>query len=184
MAEIKEFPKILNSLATKDLLEIYRQGSEKLSFLVCDLDQDQLREKPFIDKWSVQELVFHLLDAEYVGLVRMKMVLSEIGASLPFYDQELWAEKMDYNMRSLGEVHDAVRLFHLLRENNYFYLSSLEKDCWDKKGIHPKYGEITLRNLLEIYTDHSERHLEQILERFENLGIKKNCCIDLKERLY
>jgi len=42
---------------------------------------------------------------------------------------------------------------------------------WDDlKGTHPDFGEVTLRNLLQLYADHSERHIEHILVSRKLLG--------------
>jgi hypothetical protein len=43
---------------------------------------------------------------------------------------------------------------------------------------------VTLRNLLELYADHSERHVAQIVERRERLGVPVDLAPLLAERLY
>src|SRR6185312_5900454 len=58
---------------------------------------------------------------------------------------------------------DTMALFRLLRRVTGRIFTFAQGDDWAASAIHPDYGEITLRNLLELYADHSERHVEQIL---------------------
>ncbi len=55
---------------------------------------------------------------------------------------------------------------------------------WTKQGTHPEYGPLSLRNLLELYADHSERHLEQILDIRTRLGRRLAMTRELPRRLY
>jgi hypothetical protein len=57
-----------------------------------------------------------------------------------------------------------MALLRLLRRVTGRIFTAAQGDDWSASAIHPDYGEITLRNLLELYADHSERHVEQILE--------------------
>src|SRR3989304_4335198 len=54
--------------------------------------------------------------------------------------------------------------FALLREENPNYICSLElnEKMLDKKGIHPEFGEVTLRQLLAAWVAHDLGHIAQI----------------------
>lgn len=181
---ISSCPTTYEKFSIEKLLEVYRLGAPKLAYLATGLQTEVLRAKPIENKWSIQEIIFHLLDAEMLGLIRMRMLIAEYNKTLPCYDQDKWAIAMDYNSRTENDVHEAIRSFYILRDNNAIMLEALPLQTWAKRAIHPEYESISLRNLLEIYTDHSERHLEQIMERLKLLGVEKNVEIDLKERLY
>jgi len=56
--------------------------------------------------------------------------------------------------------------------------------AWARTGRHAEWGEMTLRQLLELYADHGERHLSQILARREALGRPLAMDPLLPERLY
>jgi hypothetical protein len=54
--------------------------------------------------------------------------------------------------------------FEIIRKDNVGWLKSLnltETDL-DKKGMHPKLGEVTLRNLLATWVVHDLTHIAQI----------------------
>lgn len=55
---------------------------------------------------------------------------------------------------------------------------------WDKTVSHPEWGPLTLRQLLELYADHSERHIEQIVHMGELLGRAMEIPMMLTTRLY
>ncbi|MFW6201242.1 MAG: DinB family protein, partial [Gemmatimonadota bacterium] len=71
-----------------------------------------------------------------------------------------------------------------LRATTLPLLTAASADDWTRTGVHPDYGSITLRNLLELYADHTERHVEQIAERRELLGSPIGIEPLLPERLY
>ena len=51
----------------------------------------------------------------------------------------------------------------MIREVNTKLFLKLTKEDWMQVGHHPSRGLLSVRNLLELYADHGERHLEQIL---------------------
>jgi len=42
------------------------------------------------------------------------------------------------------------------------FFESLTEEQWQRSGVHPESGEITVESLLITYADHGEGHLDQI----------------------
>jgi hypothetical protein len=100
------------------------------------------------------------------------------------YDQERWTERLRHNEADVALLDDTLALFHLLRRITGRTFAAARGDDWNASALHPQYGEITLRNLLELYADHSERHVEQILECRAGLGVPLELPSLLPRRLY
>jgi hypothetical protein len=75
-------------------------------------------------------------------------------------------------------------MFELLRKSSAEVFNLTENSDWDKTGLHPQKGEISLRTILELYAEHVERHLEQILQRRNLIGKLLEMNLLLTERLY
>jgi hypothetical protein len=78
----------------------------------------------------------------------------------------------------------APRLFQELQASTAPVFRTAGADDRDKIGYHPGRGVMTLHQLLELYADHSERHIGQILERRAILDKWLDFPLLLEKRLY
>jgi hypothetical protein len=170
--------------STEQLLEAYRLAPGRLRAAVAGLGLEELRARPVAGKWSILEIALHVADSELVGAVRVRMVTAQPGVRLPGYDQDLWTVRLRHNDADAALLEETLALFAHLRAITGRILAAARGDDWAATGTHPEYGELTLRNLLELYADHGERHLEQILERRARLGRGMEMPILLPKRLY
>lgn len=178
------FPDLYQSISTAELLRIYGSGPARVREVLSGLSADQLRERADTDRWSIQEIAFHLADAEIMGAARVRLALAEPGAPVPVYDQDAWAGALDYSGAGSGDLDRALGLFELLRRTTERVLPEPGHDAWERSVEHPEWGTVTLRQLLELYADHSERHIARILEIRSDLGHALEYPLLLEERLY
>jgi hypothetical protein len=169
---------------TEQLLEAYREGPARLRAAIAGLSMEQMRAHPRPGKWSILEIVLHVVDSELSGAMRVRYIRAQPGVKLPMYDQDLWTARLRHNDADVGLLDDTLALFHLLRRITGRIFTAAQGDDWTASGVHADYGDITLRNLLELYADHSERHVEQILQCRAKLGMPLELPVLLERRLY
>jgi len=157
------FPDVYSQIETGKLLEVFDQGPARLRNVLADLTQNHLKANPRPGKWSIQEIVMHVADSEIMGAARIRQTYTQPGSSFAVYDQDVWANQLGYRELDNPAVQNALKLFESLRRTTSLIFHQARVEDWDKSGVHAEHGEVTLRNLLELYTDHSERHIEQIL---------------------
>lgn len=152
------------------LLEAFSSAPDRIRQAISDLSDEELHTHSPTRKWSIAEIVAHVVDSEIVGAMRARQVFAEPGASFPVYDQDAWADELAYASLDRSDLEQRLTLFRLLRETTgaIFWRASGEE--WKRAGFHPERGEMTLRQILELYADHGERHLSQIQELREYLG--------------
>lgn len=117
--------------------------------------------RPGPEGWSIRDVLIHLSDAELVGAVRFRLVLAEDEPLLPVYDQDLWKKRLHYLWRS---PEAALSLFQQTRFASAEMLQQCSLDAWERVGIHPEHGRLSLADLLETYTAHVDAHIAQIAE--------------------
>lgn len=179
------FPETYRAMETGHLLDVYARGPERLHRALDGLSDDALRARPIQGKWSVLEIAVHVADSEMVGAVRIRMVLAGPGEPvLPGYDQDRWSQRLGYRDVKAPHLARALESFAALRAATLPLLAAASPDDWSAAGIHPGRGRLTLRNLLELYADHSERHIEQIVALRGRLGTPVELEALLPERLY
>lgn len=173
-----------NEFSTEYLLNVYAQAPRRLKKSVAGLNEVELSVFPSADKWSIKEIVFHLLDSELIGSVRFRQTITQSDRKFPFYNQDIWTKQLEYQQRDIYELEEATDMFTLLRKSNTRLLQIAKNDQWNLTGIHPERGELTLRQVLELYTDHGERHIDQILARRRLFGKPCEMEVILQKRLY
>lgn len=72
--------RILSYVEDKEPLAIQAATAEKLNQLIKGAATSELRRRPAPEKWSANEIVAHLADAEIVIGYRLRLVLGSPGA--------------------------------------------------------------------------------------------------------
>lgn len=111
--------------------------------------------------WSVHQVLGHLVYGEEADwLVRTKIILDK-GTEEPFVPFDRVAQERLYSKTSLE---DLLKLFNKKRMQNLSELESFnlsEKDL-QKKGKHPEFGEVSLKEMLSAWVVHDLGHIVQI----------------------
>ncbi len=145
----------------EDAIEILKRTPSILEALVKDLPEQWSKVNEGGETWSVYDIVGHLIHGETTDWVnRMEIILrqSEDRTFPPF---ERFAMIEESKGKSLNQL---VAEFAEVRKKNIAILLSknLTEAQLDLKGIHPKFGEVTLRQLLSTWVAHDMGHLAQM----------------------
>lgn len=119
-----------------------------------------LLNRPGREGWSVRDVVVHLADAELVGALRFRMILAGEKPALPVYDPDTWKRRLHYLWRS---PEASLSLFQQTRFASAEMLRQCSASDWERVGVHPERGEVTLGELLTQYAGHAPEHVAQIL---------------------
>jgi hypothetical protein len=150
-------PHIMSELA--DLLERFRRGGELLAMATTGAAGPELDFKPAGNHLSVRQIVCHLADAEIVGAMRVRQIIAEDNPTLQYFDDDAWAEKLDYHKRKISH---ALENFRRLRTENHELLKDLPEPVFERTGTHSKDGPMSLRQLIDWYAHHLEGHVAEI----------------------
>lgn len=118
--------------------------------------------KPDPDHWCIQEVIFHLLDAEMNIYLRYRTCVAEPGKTVMAYDQDVWSSKLRYIDRDVDQA--LVGLSWLIQANHDF-LASLPEEDFTKTVTHPERGVLTLDRMVESYFGHIPHHIGQMRKR-------------------
>jgi uncharacterized damage-inducible protein DinB len=141
------------------LLERFRRGPELLAVVLTGVfgEEEDFTIAP--GKWSIRQLVAHLADTELIFAGRFRQILAEDGPPLLAFNQDLWAQNLDYARRKPKQSLETLRR---LRAENYDLLKELPAGAFDRAGNHSKDGPLTVHQLLERLTSHAEKHAQQM----------------------
>jgi uncharacterized damage-inducible protein DinB len=162
--------RILGNLEEKEPLGVQRETHKRLQKLVKPLSKAQLTRRPQPDKWSIAEILAHLVDAEIVGSWRMRVIIGSNGVPIQAFDQDVWAETFAYSRR---DPKLSLEVFRVLRENNLRMLKELRKDLWENYGMHSERGKETIAHLVRMFAGHDLNHLRQVEKIAKESGTSK-----------
>ena len=112
------------------------------------------------DTWSPYDIVGHLIHGERTDwMPRLEIILHKEDKKFIPYDR--FAQFKESEGKDLQQL---LSEFSELRKENLLKLRSLtlNEDDLNKTGIHPEFGDITLRQLLSTWTIHDLTHIAQI----------------------
>ena len=110
-------------------------------------------------KWSIRFILHHLADAETILLERIRRTISEPRPTLQVFDQDLWAERLDYQHRPLDL---SKQLYSAARDNIIHYAKHHYERDSAREFVHSTDGVKTLKMVIDKVGWHNQRHLDQI----------------------
>lgn len=113
-------------------------------------------------KWTVKELVGHLIDSEKIFAYRALRIARADKTPIEGYDQDGYIENARFNDSKLA---DLIEELTLLRRANIFFFKSLAEDDWTRTGT-ANNDEISVRALAFIITGHIRHHFNILKTRY------------------
>ncbi len=141
------------------LITQYENGVAEVEQSLADFPREALTAKPIPGKWSACEIVQHLADSEMRAAIRLRQLLTEDRPTIQAYDEELYAERLNYNGRDIAP---ALEAFRGARTSTAQLLAPMTDEDWAREGTHPQHPRYTADNWLEIYAAHAHNHAAQI----------------------
>lgn len=141
--------------------EILERTPAVLKTLLKGLGDEWLMQNEGPETFSPYDVIGHLIHGEKTDWVVRAKIILEFGIEKPFEPWDRFAQYEESRGKSLHEMLDE---FKKLRSVNISWLKSqeLKEEDFDKKGMHPSLGEVTLRNLLSTWVVHDLTHIAQI----------------------
>ena len=146
-------------------IELYGNGFDMLVEVLKDVPREIWQFKPTPTEWSVHEIIVHLADSETNAALRARKLIVEPGGTVMGYDQDQWANALDYHEHDLEDALEALRL---ARKTTYKLLKKQPDEVFEHIVWHPEYKEpYTFDNWLNIYSAHIPGHIEQIINNYK-----------------
>lgn len=157
----------MSQLPRGQLLEEYVRGAGEPGRWADGLTPAELDAHPQPGKWSVREVIVHVLDSDLIATHRMRRIVAEDLPLLIAYDETRFADRLDYS----GEnVTLACELFSLNRRWTGAWLGRMELGVWSRPGVHNQSGRVSLEDLVWGYIRHLSHHATFVAEKRRLLG--------------
>jgi len=145
-----------------DVLEMLRQQSDSFPEFVRSIDEKLATHAYAEGKWTIAEVIGHLLDTERVMAYRALYFARNSDVEQPGFDENLFVQNANYKERSLAALSEE---FQLLRKSNMMLFENLPGDAMMNKGI-ANGNPISVRALLYVIAGHLIHHWNILNERY------------------
>ncbi|MBI2214843.1 MAG: DinB family protein [Acidobacteria bacterium] len=146
----------------RDIIAALASQPDDLESLVGVVPEESTTFRYAEDKWSIRQLVGHLIDGERVFALRALCFSRGDAASLPGFDENAYIASSAYDDAPCSELR---REFRALRDANTSMLGRLGTEQWDRRGTASGYA-ISVRALAYIMVGHPRHHMSVIAERY------------------
>ena len=126
------------------------------------LDEDTVRHKPSKDRWSICEVVGHLVDSACNNHQRFVRAQEGDELTFPKYDQNAWVRAGNYNQSDWPSL---VGLWYLYNQQIARIIRHIPTSQLDTPCTIAPYETCTLKFLIDDYLDHLQHHMGKIKER-------------------
>ncbi len=161
-----EYAEYFNTYVSKvpgsDILAFMNQQLESTAALLRGIDESKADFRYEPGKWSIKELIGHIIDSEKVFSYRGLAFGRNDTAALPGFDQDVWTKHANYANVPLGEI---ITEFEAVRRATILQFKHLDNAAWSRSGI-ANGNQLTTRAAAYIIAGHTEHHLRILKERY------------------
>jgi len=145
-----------------DVLEVLAGGVADTRRLLAGLDAAGEQHRYAADKWSVAEVIGHVLDTERVFGYRAFHIARGDAAPLPGMDQDAYAATAGAARRPLADLLDELAA---VRDGNLRLFRGLDAEAWERTGTAS--GVVfRVRAIPFILAGHEIHHRRILAERY------------------
>jgi len=126
---------------------------------------DELHWKPAPDRWSIGEVLGHLVDVEKLMLGRVQKMVKEENPVIESYDQNQVAATGKYLEKPALEF---LREFCHERDRSVSWLRYAFPSVGARTGRHAEIGTVTVAQTVSEWAFHDLGHIKQISELYRS----------------
>lgn len=156
------FERYISLVAGGDILAALRNQNAETLDLLNKIDADKAAFRYAPEKWSVKELVGHLIDAERIFAYRALRIARGDRTPIEGYEQDDYIKNARFSACRLA---DLAEEFSFVRRANLLMFQNLSEAAWHRRGVANE-REVTVRALAYMIAGHEIYHRNILKERY------------------
>jgi len=152
-------------------------GLESFDPRVVELDNEQVSrawlEDAGVGTWPIRVLIGHLADTEIVLAHRIRRIIAEENPTLNLWDEHAFIDGGLYGCTDGSTLRPPMggdlAIIHTTRSWLVALLMQLDESQWNRTGLHPTDGAISIRTIANYHCWHLEHHACILNAKIEKL---------------
>jgi hypothetical protein len=145
-----------------DILATLSEQLESTLRTLRGIDGEKAGHRYAPEKWSVKELVGHIIDTERIFAYRALRFARNDQTELQGFEQDDYIRHAGFDSRSLDDI---AQEFEFVRRANLLMLKNLDGEAWQRRGVASD-NEVSVRALCFIMAGHERHHMEILRTRY------------------
>jgi DinB superfamily len=157
------FDRYIGRVPDGDLVAIMSEQMTYLDHLLCARSDAEAALRYAPEKWSVREVLGHLVDTERVFAFRAAAFSRNAMESLPSFDQHAWVAAGNYHERALTSI---LGEWLAVRRASLALIGGLSAEVLQRRGLAGG-DALSVRAALCILPGHVTYHIEQLRTKYD-----------------
>jgi hypothetical protein len=156
------YGKYVDKVASADVVGFLEQQRSEMSQLIRGIDEAKGGFRYETGKWSIKELLGHVIDAERVFAYRALVFARNDKTALPGFDQDPWVHNSNYTNLKIGEIaaeFDSVRLATIV------LFKHMDASAFRREGM-ANGDRMTARAAAFVIAGHAQHHVDVLRSRY------------------
>ncbi|WP_091018973.1 MULTISPECIES: DinB family protein [Paenibacillus] len=145
-----------------NIIERLELQSNIVPALLSSLTEEQANYRYAEGKWSVKEVIGHLLDNERIMSSRLLRIARGDQANHPGYDQDVLMQSHPFNAYTVADLNEE---YAVTRRSTILMLRRLTPEAWLCKGIVSD-NTASARSIAFVMAGHELHHLSVLRDRY------------------
>ena len=152
----------LSVLDESELKVLLAKGKTEFAKFIKNIPDKKLHSSYEMGKWTIAEVILHIIDAERVFQYRALRFLRNDKTPLPGFDQDLFVKQSNANTRDKDSL---IAEFKAVREASITLFNNLENEELSRTGIASNI-EWTVGTLGFVICGHLKHHQQIITYKY------------------
>jgi hypothetical protein len=145
-----------------DIVSVLRDSGREIVAALGAIPESRGGFRYAPEKWSVREVVGHLIDAERIFCYRALRLARADATPLPGFEENDYVRSAGSDARVLPDLVDELRV---VRDGTVRLFDSFADEVWGRRGV-VNGREVSVRALAFIVAGHARHHLRILRERY------------------
>ena len=155
------YKKYIDTVSENVIAELDHQANSFTTFLK-GISSDKASHSYAEGKWTIIELVGHVIDTERIMAYRMLTIARNDKTALPGFEENDYVQNAHFAERTLESLADE---FAILRRANMYLIKSFNEEEINRRGL-ANGSPISVLALIYILAGHLNHHRKIIEERY------------------
>jgi len=164
------YGKYVSLVPDGDILTVLGKQMEETAGLLNSIPESRANFRYATDKWSIKELVGHIIDTERVFAYRALRFARNDKTPLPGYEQDDYVSNASFDSCTLTDLASELKS---VRQSTLFLFEHLDEKAWMRRGL-ANDSEASVRALAHIIAGHELHHREILRSRYLSATGRQN----------
>ena len=156
------YGKYVSMVPDGDIISVLGNQMEETAGFLESIPESRAGFRYAPDKWSIKELVGHMIDTERIFAYRALRFARNDKTPLPGYEQDDYVNNASFDRCTLTDLASELKS---VRQSTLFLFKHLDENAWMRRGV-ANDSEASVRALAHIIAGHELHHREILRSRY------------------